>query len=346
MGKTIIVKGADFSTNAIGSGDVTPVVTTYSISYDFTDIDAANKPSSVNAGTNLVIQLVVGSNYGFPDTVSVVNTSTGVAVSGVSYDQSSGVISIPAVNCNIRITASGKANVTPVDPDPQVTTLGISYSLSNVGTTTRPTSYNSGETVTVVFSEVLNYDLPTSVEVYNDDTDTLITSGVSYVRETGTLTITGATVALRIVASGVAEEQEEEPEWGTAKFTEADCSNGGGVVVTENVSGVSPGGIDTTYNANWKYSGFLDVSSYEKFKLATNSKANNYGLAWYGSASENSYISGILFDNNNSSDTFVRDGNTETLECFVEKGNIPTGAAYCRFCYNRQNTKKVNLYLV
>ena len=102
MGKQIIIKGADFSEVAINEA------TRYAITYALTNVSAASQPSSIIAGRTLTLQLSAASGYTLPTSVSVTNSVTGTAItSGVSYDSSTGVLTVSNVSYAITITAVG-----------------------------------------------------------------------------------------------------------------------------------------------------------------------------------------------------------------------------------------------
>lgn len=303
MGKTIIVKGADFSANAIDT-----TTTKCRITYAFTNINASSKPSSVNVGASLSIQLTTSGSYTYPDTVSVTNKNTGAAISGVTYNPSTGLITISAVTVDIIIAATGKA---------VQGALAITYALTHVDAPNQPTSYVSGNTISIQFSKATGYGYPSSVTVTNTTTSDVVSSGVSYNASTGLLTITGATVPLTITAEGVEEEQGEL----AASYTQTVCTTGGGVSATTGAYGQAAGSTGM-----WGCSPEYDVSGYSRFTIQTsNTRGNTFGLAWYDA--NHNYTGGIIY----SGDPFEIGGviGLDTANSGNGSGNP---VKYCRFC--------------
>lgn len=105
MGKTIIIKGADFSTNAISDSGVTK----YTVTYVLTNMSKSGS-GSVNAGSTLSVTLTASEGYSLPSSVSVTYTSGGSDVPNVTYNSTTGALVVASVNANITITASGVAS--------------------------------------------------------------------------------------------------------------------------------------------------------------------------------------------------------------------------------------------
>lgn len=312
MGKTIIVKGADFSANAIDT-----TTTKCRITYAFTNINSSSRPSSVNVGASLSIQLTTSGSYTYPDTVSVTNKSTGAAISGVTYNSSTGLITISAVTVDIIITATGKA---------VQGALAITYALTHVSAPNQPTSYVSGNTISIQFTKANGYGYPSSVTVTNTTTSDVISSGISYNASTGLLTITGATVPLTITAEGVVsgDEPSTQPDLvivsgnSDAYDVGTGSTRRGGIIA-------STGAVNSSLN-QWHYSDYIDIDQYDRYNVVTDSlgTGGTVGLAFYDSS--NNYISnsGVAFA---SSSQYVMSG-IFTLPVTP----IPSGAKYIRYC--------------
>lgn len=99
MGKSLVIMGADFETNAIGTNRAV-------ITYALTNTETTTSPSAVVLGSGLSLQFD-DTNFGLPSSVAVTYTDSGDAVSGVNYNASTGVLTIQSVDGDITITAAG-----------------------------------------------------------------------------------------------------------------------------------------------------------------------------------------------------------------------------------------------
>ena len=98
-------------------------------------------------------------------------------------------------------------------------------------------------------------------------------------------------------------------------YTEANLTNtGDGVYATTGKTGAETG---SAFNL-WDYTDYLSIpDDATQFSLtANNTRANNFGLAWYTAEGYQNFISGIKYDSNTVS----------------QSGELPVGAKYVRFC--------------
>lgn len=101
MGKSIIIKGADFSDNALD-------ITRYNISYSLTNINelGSTLPAFIKQGGSRTIKFAKTFGYGYPSSVAVVNATS-------SYDSTTGVLTISNPTGSVYITAAGAADSSP-----------------------------------------------------------------------------------------------------------------------------------------------------------------------------------------------------------------------------------------
>lgn len=126
MGKSIIIKGADFSANAIKSQK-------WNIVYNVTNTSLSAMPVTIGDGNTLRITFSEVNGYGLPLTVSVTNTITGQNVSGASYNANTGLFVVKGVTENITIAAEGAEDTSAhivVTPS----TINISAETNSQGT--------------------------------------------------------------------------------------------------------------------------------------------------------------------------------------------------------------------
>ena len=320
MGKQIIIKGADFSEVAINEA------TRYAITYALTNVSAASQPSSIIAGRTLTLQLSAASGYTLPTSVSVTNSVTGTAItSGVSYDSSTGVLTVSNVSYAITITAVGVEEDVPAGtPSLTVSPATVTLKAKAGGTATATVaiggSYLTSD-VSVSLSSNTGLSLSASQflasQVMNGANLTITFSpsaGATPGTTTVTLTVTSngiqsETVTLTVITAKADLEYLYEFNSSNTPPFPSDMIDNCGINATN-------GELAENYSL-WAATNFLSIDGYTKYVLVhSHTSANNFGLAWYNSQQQ--YISGIKFSSSN-------DG-------FTQDGSLPSNAKYVRFC--------------
>ena len=193
----------------------------------------------------------------------------------------------------------------------QVTTHAVTWSLTNVSGDSTPASVVDGQTVSVTLTAATGYTLPSSVSVKETNTNTPITTSVTYDQATGALSVANVTTDVTITVSG---DDVVLPDL-QYSYNDIDQSKIGIVKCAD-------GEIDETNFQRWRHTDFLNCNGYTKYALLqyNNSGNNNSaaGLAWYDSGKH--FISGASIQ-------FSQNDNHVTVT-----GNVPAGAAYLRFC--------------
>ena len=129
-----------------------PIVTTYTVTYNLSNVNSSNNATTVNAGSSYTVTLSPISGYEM-QTVSV--THNGVTVtptSGYTYN-------IPSVSGNIVINATAAQQ--------QVTTYTVTYNLSNCSSNNNTTVVNEGATYSFTLTANSGYLMDSATVTHN-----------------------------------------------------------------------------------------------------------------------------------------------------------------------------------
>ena len=201
IGGKVVTSGYTYSngkvtiSSAAITGDITITaaadIKTYTVSYSGSNY---TKPSDLTAihGQSYSVTLKAATGYDLPSSITV--TVGGTAISGYTYNASTGELTIPAA----KVTGDIAVSVTPVKETYSVSFSGSNYTENGAATATYNTDYS------VTLTPATGYDLPSSITVKVGGT---AISGYTYNASTGALTIPAAKVTGNISISVTPEKK-------------------------------------------------------------------------------------------------------------------------------------------
>lgn len=161
----------------------------------------ANGSTTAYYGNQVVVYLTPADGYGLPATIVVkIGEATGKADTDYTYDDATGIITIPAAKVTdaITITAVGVA----------LSQGKIDFTLTNITVEGDDEAFYETE-VKFTLTAAANYDLPTTIDVTIDGNAAVVDTDYTYSSSTGEVVIAAASVvgAVTVTAVGVGESQ-------------------------------------------------------------------------------------------------------------------------------------------
>ncbi|HPD27999.1 MAG TPA: hypothetical protein PK673_06460 [Paludibacteraceae bacterium] len=177
----------------------------------------ANGSTTAYYGNQVVVYLTPADGYGLPATIVVkIGEATGEADTDYTYDDATGIITIPAAKVTdaITITAAGVA----------LSQGKIDFTLTDITVEGDDEAFYETE-VEFTLTAATNYVLPTTIEVTINGVTGVVTEDYTYNSTTGVVVITAASVlgAVEVVATAVGESQ------GNITYTLTNLTNTGDV---------------------------------------------------------------------------------------------------------------------
>lgn len=209
---TITEGGTDVTSSVYSEGKITfekvtgnVVITASSIGEEFTITNiltniTSDGASVISYGRTYAATLTASTGYNLPLTVNVTMGGRTLLTSEYTYDSTSGTLSIPNVKGNIELTASGLLKTF------SVTKNGTNLTISGNNTV----SYGTNYVASLAPSE--GYNLPSAITVTMGGAE-IPTSGYTYDRASGALTVNNVTDAIIITATGELKVFSVTTDW-------------------------------------------------------------------------------------------------------------------------------------
>lgn len=141
-----------------------PIVTTYTVTYNLSNVTSSNNATTVEAGSSYTVTLTPLSGYEISSASVTHNGQSVSPTSGYTYN-------IPSVSGNIVISATAIQE--------QGTTYSVTYNLTNVTSSNNTTTVEAGSSYSFTLSPITDYEI-SSVTVTHNGVEIQPTSGYTY----------------------------------------------------------------------------------------------------------------------------------------------------------------------